>query len=64
MTGFLSGLRVVEVADEHGEYCGRVLAGLGADVGACRAVRAPEVALVSNPGGPTGGGSFAVLGAL
>jgi hypothetical protein len=23
---------VVEVADEHGEYCGRVLAALGADV--------------------------------
>ncbi len=31
-TGFLAGLRVVEVADELGEYCGRVLAGLGADV--------------------------------
>lgn len=30
--GFLSGLRVLELADEHGEYCGRVLAGLGADV--------------------------------
>src|SRR5436189_5833869 len=26
------GLRVVEVADEQAEYCGQVLAGLGADV--------------------------------
>lgn len=30
--GFLSGIRVLELADENGEYCGRVLAGLGADV--------------------------------
>ncbi|WP_214104151.1 CaiB/BaiF CoA transferase family protein [Acrocarpospora catenulata] len=30
--GFLAGIRVVELADELGEYCGRVLAGLGADV--------------------------------
>jgi crotonobetainyl-CoA:carnitine CoA-transferase CaiB-like acyl-CoA transferase len=30
--GFLHGVRVVEIADELGEYCGRVLAGLGADV--------------------------------
>lgn len=29
---FLGGIRVLEVADELGEYCGRVLAGLGADV--------------------------------
>ncbi|MER8589808.1 CoA transferase, partial [Mesorhizobium sp. M1338] len=29
---FLDGIRVIEVADELGEYCGRVLAGLGADV--------------------------------
>src|SRR5882757_7941973 len=29
---FLTGIRVVEVADELGEYCGKVLAGLGADV--------------------------------
>jgi crotonobetainyl-CoA:carnitine CoA-transferase CaiB-like acyl-CoA transferase len=28
----LSGVRVLEVADELGEYCGKVLAGLGADV--------------------------------
>jgi crotonobetainyl-CoA:carnitine CoA-transferase CaiB-like acyl-CoA transferase len=28
----LSGVRVVEVADELGEYCGLLLAGLGADV--------------------------------
>jgi crotonobetainyl-CoA:carnitine CoA-transferase CaiB-like acyl-CoA transferase len=32
MNGFLSGLRVLELADELGEYCGKVLAGLGADV--------------------------------
>jgi crotonobetainyl-CoA:carnitine CoA-transferase CaiB-like acyl-CoA transferase len=31
-SGFLSGVRVLEVADELGEYCGKVLAGLGADV--------------------------------
>jgi crotonobetainyl-CoA:carnitine CoA-transferase CaiB-like acyl-CoA transferase len=30
--GFLGGLRVVELGDELGEYCGKVLAGLGADV--------------------------------
>ncbi len=29
---FLVGVRVLEVADELGEYCGKVLAGLGADV--------------------------------
>jgi crotonobetainyl-CoA:carnitine CoA-transferase CaiB-like acyl-CoA transferase len=29
---FLNGLRVIEFADELGEYCGKVLAGLGADV--------------------------------
>jgi crotonobetainyl-CoA:carnitine CoA-transferase CaiB-like acyl-CoA transferase len=28
----LSGVRVLELADELGEYCGKVLAGLGADV--------------------------------
>jgi crotonobetainyl-CoA:carnitine CoA-transferase CaiB-like acyl-CoA transferase len=31
-SGFLAGVRVLELADEMGEYCGRVLAGLGADV--------------------------------
>ena len=30
--GNLSDIRVIEIADEQGEYCGRVLAGLGADV--------------------------------
>jgi crotonobetainyl-CoA:carnitine CoA-transferase CaiB-like acyl-CoA transferase len=30
--GMLAGLRVVEVADELAEYCGLLLAGLGADV--------------------------------
>ncbi|WP_433521514.1 CaiB/BaiF CoA transferase family protein [Nocardia pseudovaccinii] len=30
--GFLHGVRVLELADELGEYCGKVLAGLGADV--------------------------------
>lgn len=30
--GMLSGLRVVELADEKAEYCGLVLAGLGAEV--------------------------------
>ena len=30
--GNLADIRVVEIADERGEYCGRVLAGLGADV--------------------------------
>jgi len=29
---FLGGLRVLEIGDELGEYCGKVLAGLGADV--------------------------------
>lgn len=29
---YLRGLRVLEIADEKGEYAGRVLAGLGADV--------------------------------
>jgi crotonobetainyl-CoA:carnitine CoA-transferase CaiB-like acyl-CoA transferase len=29
---FLDGTRVLEIADERGEYAGRVLAGLGADV--------------------------------
>ena len=30
--GFLAGVRVLELADELGEYCGKVLAGIGADV--------------------------------
>ena len=30
--GPLTGIRVVEVADEQAEYCGLTLAGLGADV--------------------------------
>ena len=30
--GVLAGLRVIEVADELGEYCGLLLAGLGAEV--------------------------------
>lgn len=30
--GVLTGLRVIELADEQAEYCGLVLAGLGADV--------------------------------
>jgi SRSO17 transposase len=30
--GFLSGIRVLELSDETGEYIGRLLAGLGADV--------------------------------
>ncbi len=30
--GFLHGIRVLEIADELGEYCGKVLAGLGAEV--------------------------------
>ena len=30
--GFLGGVRVIEIGDELGEYCGKVLAGLGADV--------------------------------
>ncbi len=30
--GYLHGVRVVELADEQGEYAGKVLAGLGADV--------------------------------
>src|ERR1700761_1322400 len=29
---YLNGIRVLELADETGEYAGRVLAGLGADV--------------------------------
>lgn len=29
---YLSGLRVLEIGDELGEYCGKLLAGLGADV--------------------------------
>ena len=32
MTGALADLRVLEVVDESGEYAGRLLAGLGADV--------------------------------
>ena len=30
--GALTGLRILEIADEKGEYCGRLLAGMGADV--------------------------------
>jgi crotonobetainyl-CoA:carnitine CoA-transferase CaiB-like acyl-CoA transferase len=32
VTGALDGVRVVEMVDESAEYCGRMLAGLGADV--------------------------------
>ena len=31
-TGPLTGIRVIELADEQAEYCGLTLAGLGADV--------------------------------
>src|SRR5882724_7393380 len=31
-TGALTGLRVIELADEQAEYCGQLLAGLGAEV--------------------------------
>jgi crotonobetainyl-CoA:carnitine CoA-transferase CaiB-like acyl-CoA transferase len=31
-SGSLTGIRVIEMADEHAEYCGLMLAGLGADV--------------------------------
>jgi hypothetical protein len=30
--GMLQGLRVIEIADERAEYCGLLLAGLGAEV--------------------------------
>src|SRR5262249_57678744 len=30
--GSLTGIRVIEIADEQAEYCGLTLAGLGADV--------------------------------
>ncbi|HEX3678106.1 MAG TPA: CoA transferase [Galbitalea sp.] len=30
--GYLGGIRVLEIGNELGEYCGKVLAGLGADV--------------------------------
>src|SRR5579872_487417 len=30
--GMLEGLRVIEIADERAEYCGLLLAGLGAEV--------------------------------
>src|SRR5438105_15937750 len=32
MRGPLTGIRVIELADEQAEYCGLTLAGLGADV--------------------------------
>src|SRR5919205_907493 len=32
MRGPLTGIRVIEIADEQAEYCGLTLAGLGADV--------------------------------
>jgi len=32
LPGMLSGLKVIEIADETAEYCGLILAGLGADV--------------------------------
>src|SRR5213080_2202545 len=32
MRGALTGIRVIELADEQAEYCGLTLAGLGADV--------------------------------
>lgn len=31
-TAFLTGIRIIELADELGEYCGKLLAGIGADV--------------------------------
>lgn len=30
--GYLAGVRVVEIADEQAEYCGQLLAGLGAEI--------------------------------
>lgn len=32
VAGFIEGVRVIEIGNELGEYCGKVLAGLGADV--------------------------------
>src|SRR5215475_8163831 len=32
MTGFLFDVKVLELADEKGEFCGKLLAGAGADV--------------------------------
>src|SRR5690348_18134591 len=32
LPGALTGIRVIEIADEQAEYCGLTLAGLGADV--------------------------------
>ncbi len=32
MTGFLSHIKVLELGDEKGEFCGKLFAGAGADV--------------------------------
>ena len=32
LTGPLDGIRVLELTDQSADYCGRLLAGLGADV--------------------------------
>ena len=51
--GALSGIRVIELADELAEYCGLTLAGLGADV-----------VKVEPPGGPDEVDMSKVIGAL
>ncbi len=60
--GPLTGIRVIELADEQAEYCGLTLAGLGADVDQGRAARrqphAPHRALLP---GPRGSRALAVL---
>ena len=60
--GPLTGIRVIELADEQAEYCGLTLAGLGADVdqggAARRQPHAPHRALLR---GPRGSRALAVL---
>ena len=47
--GALAGLRVVELVDEPVEYCGRLLAGLGADVDQARTRRGCAQPRTSGP---------------
>ena len=53
-SGALTGLRVIELADEQAEYCGLALAGLGAEVVKVGATRrqphAPHRSLLRRPG--------------
>ncbi len=52
---YLGGLKVLEIANELGEYAGKLLAGLGADVVKVEPITPPHVGGVKQRNGPNYG---------